>query len=84
MKLVNPPHTTLADLLNLPSVHVNNQTVEVSKSLKEVCGWTKEAGRLLPKDENGDLTTMRFRAGQSKTIDGWDDLYWTQDRTTKR
>lgn len=84
MKLVNPLRTTLADLLNLPSVQVNDQKVEVSKSLKEFCDWMKKAGRPLRKDEIGDLATMRFRGGQPKTMDDWDDLYRTLKRTTKR
>ncbi len=36
MELVNPLRTILADLLNLPSVQVDDQKIEVSKSLKEL------------------------------------------------
>ena len=84
MKLVNPLRTTIADLLNLPSVQVNNQKVEVSKSLKEFFDWMKKTDRELPEDEVCDLANMRFRGGQPKTRDDWDDLYRTLKRTTKR
>jgi len=84
IKLINPLRTTLADLLNLPFVQVKDQKVEVSKSLKEFCEWMEKTGRPLTKDEVGDLAMMRFRGGQPKTMDDWDDLYRTLKRTTKR
>ena len=84
MKLVTPLRTTLADLLNLPSVQVDSQKVEVSKSLREFCDWMKETNRELLEEEVRDLATMRFRGGQPKTRDDWDDLYRTLKRTTKR
>ena len=82
MKLVNPLRTTIADLLNLPSVRVNNQNIEVSKSLDEFRDWMRKADRELSEDEIGDLATMRFRGGQPKTVDDWHDLYRTLKRTT--
>lgn len=84
MKLVTPLRTTIADLLGLPTVKVNNSTVEVSKSLRDFANWMKQTDRELTKDEVLDLATMRFRGGQPKTRDDWDDLYRTLKRTTKR
>lgn len=84
IKLVTPLRTTIADLLGLPTVQVNNLTVEVSNSLLEFCDWMRQTGRELSDDEIRDLATMRFRGGQPKSRDDWDDLYRTLRRTTKR
>ena len=84
MKLVTPLQTTIADLLGLPSVQVKDRAVEVSKSLKEFQQWMAKTERPLSEDEIRDLATMRFRGGQPKTRDDWDDLYRTLKRTTKR
>ncbi len=84
MKLVTPLRTTLAELLGLPTVQANNQTVELSKSLRDFRDWMKKTGRDLSDEEVRDLATMRFRGGQPKTVDDWDDLYRTLKRTTKR
>lgn len=83
MKLVTPLRVTIADLLNLPSVKVNNRSVEISKSLRDFCNWMKQTGRALTQEEVNDLATMRFRGGQPKTRDDWDDLYRTLKRTTQ-
>ena len=84
MKLVTPLRTTIADLLGLPTVQVDCQTVEISNSLRKFSDWMKDTGRELSEDEIRDLATMRFRGGQPKTVDDWDDLYRTLKRTTKR
>ena len=84
MKLVTPLRTTIADLLGRPTVQVAERKVEISDSLKEFCAWMKKVQRDLSKDEIYDLATMRFRGGQPKTVDDWDDLYRTLKRTTKR
>lgn len=84
MRLVPPLRTTIADLLGLPTVQVNDKKVEVSGSLREFRDWMKQTGRELSKEEVQDLAAMRFRGGQPKTCDDWDDLYRTLKRTTKR
>ncbi|QDV43938.1 anaerobic benzoate catabolism transcriptional regulator [Stieleria neptunia] len=84
MKLVGPLRVTIADLLGLPSVQVDNRAIEISKSLKEFCDWMKKTDRELSEDEVHDLATMRFRGGQPKTAEDWEDLYRTLKRTTGR
>lgn len=84
MKLVTPLRTTIADLLGRATVRVNDAAVELNDSLKEFCEWMKMTDRELAEDEIQDLATMRFRGGQPKTRDDWDDLYRTLKRTTKR
>ena len=84
IKLVTPLRTTIADLLGRPTVQVAEQKVEISDSLQEFCKWMEKTERKLSKIEIQDLATMRFRGGQPKTVDDWDDLYRTLKRTTKR
>ena len=84
IKLVTPLRTTIADLLGRPTVQVAEQKVEISDSLQEFCKWMEKTERKLSKNEIQDLATMRFRGGQPKTVDDWDDLYRTLKRTTKR
>lgn len=84
MKLVTPLRTTIADLLGRPTVQVAEQKVEISDSLQEFIDWMTKTERELSKDEIHDLATMRFRGGQPKTVDDWDDLYRTLKRTTRR
>ena len=84
MKLVTPLRTTIADLLGRPTVQVAEQNVEISDSLQEFCKWMEKTERKLSENEIQDLATMRFRGGQPKTVDDWDDLYRTLKRTTKR
>lgn len=83
MKLVAPLRTTIADLLGLQTAQANDQKVEVSQSLIEFSDWMKKTDRELSEDELRDLATMRFRGGQPKTRDDWNDLYRTLKRTTK-
>jgi transcriptional regulator with XRE-family HTH domain len=84
MKLVGPLRTTIADLLGLPTVQVNAEHFEISDSLKEFLDWMKKTERELSTDEVRDLAAMRFRGGQPKTRDDWDDLYRTLKRITQR
>jgi len=84
MKLVAPLRTTIADLLDLPSVQVNQTTIDVSGSLLEFREWMKQIKEPLSEEEFVDLASMRFRGGQPKMKDDWHDLYRTLKRTMKR
>lgn len=84
MKLVGPLRTTIADLLGRPTVQVNAEQFEISDSLEEFLDWMQKTDRELSRDEVRDLAAMRFRGGQPKTRDEWDDLYRTLNRITQR
>lgn len=84
LRIANSLKTTIAELLDLPTVQVNNHKVEISNSLQEFCDWMESTDRKLSGDEVQDLAGMRFRGGQPKNRDDWDDLYRTLKRTTKR
>lgn len=74
---------TIADLLSLPAIRVDETNVALSSSLVEFRNWMKKIGEPLNDDDVRDLATMRFRGGQPKTKDDWYDLYRTLKRTTE-
>lgn len=73
---------TIADLLALPSVRVDETKIDLSPSLLKFRDWMKKIGEPLSENDLRDLATMRFRGGQPRTTDDWHDLYRTLKRTT--
>ena len=73
---------TIADLLALPAVRVDETNVNLSPSLIEFRDWMKRIKEPLSDDDLRDLATMRFRGGQPKTKDDWYDLYRLMKRST--
>jgi transcriptional regulator with XRE-family HTH domain len=73
---------TIADLLALPAVRVDETNVNLSPSLIEFRDWMKKIKEPLTEDDIRDLATMRFRGGQPKTKDDWYDLYRLMKRST--
>ena len=84
LKVAEALKTTIADLLCLPSVQVNQTRIDISRSLVEFREWMEQIEEPLSVEEFQDLATMRFRGGQPKTKDDWFDLYRTLKRTTRR
>lgn len=73
---------TIADLLALPAVRVDETNVNLSPSLIEFRDWMKKVKEPLSEDDLRDLATMRFRGGQPKTKDDWHDLYRLMKRSS--
>lgn len=84
LRIATALKTTIAELMGLPTVQANDRKVEISKSLQEFREWMAATNRALSDDEVRDLAAMRFRGGQPRTRDDWDDLYRTLKRITKR
>jgi transcriptional regulator with XRE-family HTH domain len=74
---------TIADLLSLPVVKTDSEKVDLNNSLVDFRDWMKKIGEPLSDNDLKDLATMRFRGGQPRTKDDWDDLYRTLKRTTE-
>lgn len=81
-KLANALSMTIAELLGRAMVRVNKSKIELSSSLIEFRDWMKKIGEPLAEEELRDLATMRFRGGQPKSREDWNDLYRTLKRTT--
>lgn len=84
LRIANALKSTIAELMDLPTVQVDHQKLQISKSLQEFCDWMAATDRPLSEDEIRDLAAMRFRGGQPRSRDDWDDLYRTLKRTTRR
>jgi len=82
LRIARALNVTIADLLSLPMVQVDETKVSLSPSLIEFRKWMKRIGDPLSDDDIRDLATMRFRGGQPKSKDDWFDLYRTLKRTT--
>lgn len=84
MRIANALSTTIADLMSLPSVRVQNADVEIPASLKEFQEERRRMGKELPPNELRDLALMRFRGGQPRTVDEWHALYLVLDRSIRK
>jgi len=73
---------SIAELLSLPSVHVDETKIDLTRSLIEFRDWMERIGEPLKDEDLRDLATMRFRGGQPRTKEDWHDLYRTLKRTT--
>lgn len=67
--------TTIADLLDLPAVRSDDEQIEISQSLKEFNDRMKKQKMPLSNEDLRDLATMKFRGGQPRTVDEWQQLY---------
>ena len=84
LRIAQALSTTIADLLALPSVRVDETNVHLSRSLIEFRKMMEHLGEALTEEDLRDLATMRFRGGQPKTREDWHDLYRVMKRATRR
>src|SRR5262245_6755491 len=83
LRIADALSVTIADLLALPAVRVDETIVNLSPSLIEFRDWMKKIKEPLSEEDLRDLATMRFRGGQPKTKDDWHDLYRLMKRSTR-
>ncbi len=84
LRIAQALSTTIADLLSLPAVSVDQTKVDLSPSLIEFRDYMSNIGEPLSDADLGDLATMRFRGGQPKSKEDWQDLYRMLKRATGR
>lgn len=75
MRIATALSTTLANLLSLETVTVQDRQVELPSSLKEFQGRMKAQNAPLSTNDLRDLAVMKFRGGQPRTADDWQQLY---------
>ena len=75
MRIAKALSTTLADLLSLPTVQVQDQPVELSPALRDFQQRMAEQKMPLTPEDLRDLAAMKFRGGQPQTVDEWHQLY---------
>jgi uncharacterized protein YgfB (UPF0149 family) len=76
----------MAILLSLPTVKVKDidAEVEIPAALLQLQERLQTQGTPLTPDDLRDLVSMRFRGGQPRTVDEWNQLYFTLINTTRR
>jgi len=84
LRIAQALSTTIADLLSLPSVRVDDTNINLNPSLIEFRDFMNRAGDPLSENDLRDLATMRFRGGQPKSREDWHDLYRLLKRATGR
>ena len=85
LRVANALSTTIADLMSLPSVRVQESRVEeIPASLKEFQDRMKKLGNDLSEADIRDLSHMRFRGGQPQTADEWHALYLVLSSSTRK
>jgi transcriptional regulator with XRE-family HTH domain len=83
LKIANALSITIAELLSLPTVQVDDEQVDLSRSLVEFIDWMKkDMKQPLSENDVRDLAMMRFRGGQPKSRDDWFDLFRALKRAT--
>lgn len=75
MRIATALSTTLADLLSLATVTIQQAAVELPPSLKDFRKRMADQNTPLTLDDLRDLAVMKFRGGQPQTADQWHQLY---------
>lgn len=75
LRIANALSTTIADLMSLPAVRVQQSAVEIPASLREFADRMKAMKTPLSAEDLRDLAVMKFRGGQPQTADQWHALY---------
>jgi transcriptional regulator with XRE-family HTH domain len=84
LRLATALSTTIADLMSLPSVRVQQDQIQIPPSLSEFQTRMKGIGTPLSPEDLRDLATMKFRGGQPQTADEWHSLYLVFAQTSRR
>ena len=85
LKIADALSVTIADLMGLPSVRLDEANVILPPSLIEFRDMLAEQMKQPVSEQDlCDLATLRFRGGQPRTKEGWYQLYVTLKRTTER
>lgn len=75
LKIATALSTTLAELLSLETVTIQDRKVQLSPSLKEFLDRMRAQKVHLSDEDIRDLAVMKFRGGQPQTADEWHQLY---------
>lgn len=84
MRIATALSTTLADLLSLETVTIQQATVELPPALKDFQNRMAAQNTPLTTEDLRDLAVMKFRGGQPQTADEWHQLYLLLVNSTRR
>ncbi len=75
LRIANALSTTLAELLSLPSVRIDDRVIELPPALKQFQERMAAQNTPLSTEDLRDLAVTKFRGGQPQTADEWHQLY---------
>ncbi len=84
LRVANALSTTLAELMSLDTVMVQDAPVQLPPSLAEFRDRMQAQKTPLTLDDLRDLAVMKFRGGQPQTADEWHQLYLFLANTVRR
>jgi transcriptional regulator with XRE-family HTH domain len=84
MRIATALATTLADLLSLETVTIQQSAVELPPALINFQNRMAAQNTPLTTDDLRDLAVMKFRGGQPQTADEWHQLYLLLVNSTRK
>ncbi len=84
LRIANALSTTLAVLLSLETVQVEDRSVELPPSLREFQARMSKQKTPLSSGDLRDLAVTKFRGAQPQTADEWHQLYLFLMNTVRR
>jgi transcriptional regulator with XRE-family HTH domain len=84
LRIATALSTTIADLMSLPSVRVEQVEVQIPPSLMELQKRMEDMKTPLSPEDLRDLAVTKFRGGQPQTADEWHTLYLVLTSSSRR
>lgn len=84
LKIADALSLTIADLMGLPTVKVQKETVNLPKSLIEFRDQQLTMGNNLSDKDLRELAGMSFRGGQPRTAEDWFAVYLAFARSNRK
>ena len=84
LKIADALSLTIADLMGLPTVKVQKETVNLPKSLIEFRDQQLTMGNRLSDNDLRELAVMSFRGGQPRTAEDWFGVYLAFARSNRK
>lgn len=84
LKIADALSLTIADLMGLPTVKLQRETVSLPKSLIEFRDQQLTMGNKLSDKDLRELAGMSFRGGQPRTAEDWFAVYIAFARSNRK
>lgn len=84
LKIADALSLTIADLMGLPTVKVQKETVNLPKSLIDFRDQQLTMGNKLSDKDLRELAGMSFRGGQPRTAEDWFAVYLAFARSNRK
>jgi transcriptional regulator with XRE-family HTH domain len=84
LKIANALSLTIADIMGLPTVKVQKETVSIPKSLTDFRDQQLVMGNKLTDKDLRELAGMSFRGGQPRTAEDWFAVYLAFSRNNRK